>query len=171
MLLWARPSTISRARHWMPRAFSHSANLPRVWQAAPTPIDFQFTPCSSCYSARHALIYSSFPWTRGRTSGHAIHVLTSFRLKSRQATVRMFLCNLLGSLLPYASSSSIHPSVHSCSQMTSRERLKRKTVDDVLGGEETWRDADSTSGEISVILCALCSSLALCFKRIGCYGF
>ncbi|THH03239.1 hypothetical protein EW145_g6414 [Phellinidium pouzarii] len=29
--------------------------------------------------------------------------------------------------------------------MTSRERLRRKDVDDVLGGEATWRDADSTS--------------------------
>jgi hypothetical protein len=24
--------------------------------------------------------------------------------------------------------------------------MKRKVVDDVLGGEETWRDADSTAG-------------------------
>lgn len=31
--------------------------------------------------------------------------------------------------------------------MTSRSRMKRKAVDDVLGGEETWRDADSTAGE------------------------
>ncbi|KAG2042814.1 hypothetical protein BDR03DRAFT_887514 [Suillus americanus] len=30
-------------------------------------------------------------------------------------------------------------------QMTSRSRMKRKAVDDVLGGEETWRDADSTA--------------------------
>jgi len=31
--------------------------------------------------------------------------------------------------------------------MTSRTRLKRKEVDDVLGGEETWRDADQTDSE------------------------
>lgn len=29
--------------------------------------------------------------------------------------------------------------------MTSRSRMKRKEADDVLGGEETWRDADSTA--------------------------
>lgn len=29
--------------------------------------------------------------------------------------------------------------------MTSRDRLKRKKIDDVLGGEETWKDADSTT--------------------------
>lgn len=28
--------------------------------------------------------------------------------------------------------------------MTSRTRLERKQVDDVLGGEETWKDADQT---------------------------
>lgn len=33
--------------------------------------------------------------------------------------------------------------------MTSRTRLKRKEVDDVLGGEETWRDADSTASQSS----------------------
>jgi DNA-directed RNA polymerase III subunit RPC11 len=31
--------------------------------------------------------------------------------------------------------------------MTSRTKLKRKNVDDVLGGAETWKDADSTAGE------------------------
>jgi hypothetical protein len=25
--------------------------------------------------------------------------------------------------------------------------MKRKEADDVLGGEETWRDADSTTGQ------------------------
>ncbi|KAG1806744.1 uncharacterized protein HD556DRAFT_1428772 [Suillus plorans] len=37
-------------------------------------------------------------------------------------------------------------------QMTSRSRMTRKEVDDVLGGEETWRDADSTA-----ITCDKCS--------------
>ena len=32
-------------------------------------------------------------------------------------------------------------------QMTSRTRLERKQVDDVLGGEEMWKHADSTAGE------------------------
>jgi DNA-directed RNA polymerase III subunit RPC11 len=31
--------------------------------------------------------------------------------------------------------------------MTSRSRMKRKAVDDVLGGDETWRDADSTASQ------------------------
>ena len=31
-------------------------------------------------------------------------------------------------------------------QMTSRTRLKRKEVDDVLGGDETWAHADKTQG-------------------------
>jgi hypothetical protein len=39
-------------------------------------------------------------------------------------------------------------------QMTSRTRLKRKEVDDVLGGDEMWKHADSTAGE-------LCSNLLL----------
>lgn len=34
--------------------------------------------------------------------------------------------------------------------MSSRTRLKRKELDDVLGGEEAWKDADSTSGTPSV---------------------
>ena len=34
-------------------------------------------------------------------------------------------------------------------QMTSRTRLKRKEVDDVLGGEEMWKHADSTAGNLS----------------------
>jgi hypothetical protein len=33
--------------------------------------------------------------------------------------------------------------------MTSRTRLERKQVDDVLGGEEMWKHADSTAGEAS----------------------
>jgi len=32
-------------------------------------------------------------------------------------------------------------------QMTSRTRLKRKKTDDVLGGEEMWKHADSIAGE------------------------
>jgi DNA-directed RNA polymerase III subunit RPC11 len=31
-------------------------------------------------------------------------------------------------------------------QMTSRTRLNRKQVDDVLGGDEMWKHADSTTG-------------------------
>ncbi|KZT65836.1 hypothetical protein DAEQUDRAFT_746862 [Daedalea quercina L-15889] len=30
-------------------------------------------------------------------------------------------------------------------QMTSRTKMKRKVVDDVLGGEEMWKHADSTA--------------------------
>ena len=30
--------------------------------------------------------------------------------------------------------------------MTSRTRLKRKEVDDVLGGDEMWKHADKTQG-------------------------
>ena len=32
--------------------------------------------------------------------------------------------------------------------MTSRTHLERKQVDDVLGGEEMWKHADSTTGEL-----------------------
>ena len=32
-------------------------------------------------------------------------------------------------------------------QMTSRTRLRRKQTDDVLGGEEMWKHADSIAGE------------------------
>ena len=34
-----------------------------------------------------------------------------------------------------------------CTEMTSRTKLKRKEVDDVLGGEEMWKHADSTAGK------------------------
>lgn len=37
-------------------------------------------------------------------------------------------------------------------QMTSRTRLERKQVDDVLGGEEMWKHADSTASEASNFL-------------------
>lgn len=32
-------------------------------------------------------------------------------------------------------------------QMTSRTKLKRKEVDDVMGGEDSWKNVDSTDGE------------------------
>lgn len=31
-------------------------------------------------------------------------------------------------------------------QMTSRTRMERKAVDDVLGGDEMWKHADATDG-------------------------
>lgn len=34
--------------------------------------------------------------------------------------------------------------------MTSRTRLKRKEVDDVLGGAEAWAHADKTQGTLSL---------------------
>jgi DNA-directed RNA polymerase III subunit RPC11 len=37
-------------------------------------------------------------------------------------------------------------------QMTSRMRLKRKQVDDVLGGDEMWAHADRTQGMTSFII-------------------
>ncbi|KIJ44090.1 hypothetical protein M422DRAFT_228725 [Sphaerobolus stellatus SS14] len=46
-------------------------------------------------------------------------------------------------------------------QMTSRTRLKRKQVDDVLGGEETWRDADQTDKQ-----CDKCDSNRAYFKQL-----
>ena len=36
-------------------------------------------------------------------------------------------------------------------QMTSRTRLERKQVDDVLGGEEMWKHADSIAGKNPVL--------------------
>ena len=46
--------------------------------------------------------------------------------------------------------------------MTSRERLKRKEVEDVLGGEETWKDADSTSGGQCISISGLIQLLLMC---------
>ena len=34
--------------------------------------------------------------------------------------------------------------------MTSRTRLKRKEVDDVLGGDDMWKHADSTAGTVAL---------------------
>jgi hypothetical protein len=33
-------------------------------------------------------------------------------------------------------------------QMTARTHMKRKDVDDVLGGEDQWKHADSTPGQL-----------------------
>ena len=38
-------------------------------------------------------------------------------------------------------------------QMTSRTRLERKQVDDVLGGEEMWKHADSIAGSHPILPC------------------
>lgn len=38
-------------------------------------------------------------------------------------------------------------------QMTSRTKLKRKQVDDVLGGDEMWKHAPSTGGDLSSNRC------------------
>ena len=35
--------------------------------------------------------------------------------------------------------------------MTSRTRLERKQVDDVLGGEEMWKHADSIAGKNPIL--------------------
>ena len=32
--------------------------------------------------------------------------------------------------------------------MTTRQHLKRKEVDDVMGGEESWKNVDSTDGTL-----------------------
>lgn len=36
-------------------------------------------------------------------------------------------------------------------QMTTRQHLKRKEVDDVMGGEESWKNVDSTDGELWLV--------------------
>ncbi|KAJ8593084.1 hypothetical protein M405DRAFT_732069 [Rhizopogon salebrosus TDB-379] len=46
-------------------------------------------------------------------------------------------------------------------QMTSRSRMQRKEVDDVLGGEDTWRDADSTA-----ITCDKCGHARAYFYQL-----
>ncbi|KAF8590566.1 hypothetical protein K439DRAFT_98956 [Ramaria rubella] len=46
-------------------------------------------------------------------------------------------------------------------QMTSRTRLKHKEVDDVLGGEEMWKDADQTEKQ-----CDKCDSNRAYFKQL-----
>jgi len=46
-------------------------------------------------------------------------------------------------------------------QMTSRTRLKRKEVDDVLGGAETWRDADQTDKQ-----CDKCDSTRAYYRQL-----
>jgi DNA-directed RNA polymerase subunit M/transcription elongation factor TFIIS len=38
-------------------------------------------------------------------------------------------------------------------QMTSRTKLKRKEVDDVLGGDEMWKHADATAGPYNFNVC------------------
>jgi hypothetical protein len=47
--------------------------------------------------------------------------------------------------------------------MTSRTRLKRKEVDDVLGGEEMWKHADSIAGDLSPKCCPCAPRLMVVF--------
>jgi hypothetical protein len=47
--------------------------------------------------------------------------------------------------------------------MTSRTRLKRKEVDDVLGGEETWRDADQTESAPAILILLVMNDASHCF--------
>lgn len=35
-------------------------------------------------------------------------------------------------------------------QMTTRVRLRRKQVDDIMGGEDAWKNVDATDGESRV---------------------
>jgi DNA-directed RNA polymerase III subunit RPC11 len=49
-------------------------------------------------------------------------------------------------------------------QMTARTHLKRKDVDDVLGGEDHWKHADSTSGVLSSINTLLHILTACCLN-------
>ncbi|KLO13012.1 hypothetical protein SCHPADRAFT_828654 [Schizopora paradoxa] len=46
-------------------------------------------------------------------------------------------------------------------QMTSRQRLQRKVVDDVLGGEAAWRDADQTT-----VTCPKCENNRAYFYQL-----
>ncbi|KAL0068433.1 RNA polymerase III C11 subunit [Marasmius tenuissimus] len=45
--------------------------------------------------------------------------------------------------------------------MTSRTKLKRKEVDDVLGGEEMWKHADSTAAS-----CPRCNNSQAYFYQL-----
>lgn len=72
--------------------------------------------------------------TRGTTNGHVTLARMSFLSRNRRVPSRpLTTIYILTS--------------HAHLQMTSRTRLKRKEVDDVLGGEEMWKDADQTDSE------------------------
>lgn len=47
--------------------------------------------------------------------------------------------------------------------MTSRTRMKRKEVDDILGGDEMWKHADATDGV------SLRHKLPRCLARRSCH--
>lgn len=56
-------------------------------------------------------------------------------------------------------------------QMTTRVKLTRKKVDDIMGGEDAWKNVDSTDGEyLSVCPCKAhtsCSALSEMRKSQG----
>jgi DNA-directed RNA polymerase subunit M/transcription elongation factor TFIIS len=91
------------------------------------------TTIDRCCSARHARICSSYHPRRGTTNGRVIPVRTSFPSPNRCVHVLM--------------RSSPHALIveRVKTQMTSRTKLKRKQVDDVLGGDEMWKHADATA--------------------------
>ena len=53
-------------------------------------------------------------------------------------------------------------------QMTSRTKLKRKQVDDVLGGDEMWAHADRTQGMTSLTVDSRGNFLTLSFQLASC---
>lgn len=89
-----------------------------------------------CYSVRHAPIFWLSPQKQVTISGHATHALTNSPSQNRYVhslAFRKFMKPRRADLF--------------CAEMTSRTKLKRKEVDDVLGGEEMWKHADSTAGK------------------------
>jgi len=52
--------------------------------------------------------------------------------------------------------------------MTSRTKLKRKEVDDVLGGDEMWKHADATAGEAGTVSFIAHLSTNRCTPQASC---
>jgi hypothetical protein len=91
-------------------------------------------------AARIARTNSAWSKDRAATSGGVPPALTSSRSRNGSVLpcpVAPFACSELTTLL------SRNPKL----QYVERTYLKRKEVDDVLGGEDSWKNVDSTAGK------------------------
>ncbi|TIA68926.1 hypothetical protein E3P92_03828 [Wallemia ichthyophaga] len=91
--------------------------------------------------------------------------------KHHRKTTRMLFCPTCSNMLISAMDEETTNNKWTCSicpyqfpmtkQFNTRHKLRRKEVDDVLGGEETWKNVDQTDAE-----CPKCSNLRAFFMQI-----
>jgi len=97
-------------------------------------------------------------YTRTKRDGVATLALTLISVFNRNRMATLF-CPSCSNLLVISAETGFNKwACNTCpyefpitKQMTSRTRLERKQVDDVLGGEEMWKHADSIAGKNPIL--------------------